>query len=210
MDGIIINTIPFGKKAEHKIFKKYGITIKEEMYRDTLGLREDETIAYWCNKYKWDHINQKDILEQYFKHYIKAVREEGKLMDGVTESIAFFKNKKVKLALASSSYMRQIQAVIDTFRLDRYFDVIHSAEFERHGKPNPDVYITTIKKLGMSASECLAIEDSINGILSAESAGIKCICVPLENHLDDKWKIADIVVPSLSGINESIWNQMTL
>jgi HAD superfamily hydrolase (TIGR01509 family) len=208
MDGVVINTIPLGKKAEYEIFKKRGIILKEEMYKDTIGMRENETIDYWRKKYQWSNINPKKVLEEYLSYYEKEIYENGVLMKGILESLQFFQNKQVKLALASSSYMRQINAVVEKFDIERYFDVIYSAEYEDYGKPHPGVYLATAKRLEVSPDECLAIEDSLNGIIAAKSARMKCLCVPLSEPDDRAFSIADYILPSLSDINDEIWNEL--
>jgi len=208
MDGVIINTIPLGKKAEHDIFRKRGILIEEEMYKDTIGLRENETIASWCNKYHWQHINQREILQEYIRAYEKEVYENGILMQGVIESLQFFKDKRVKLALASSSFMSQINAVLNTFDLAQYFDVIYSAEYEEYGKPHPGVYITTAKRLQVAPDECLAIEDSLNGIIAAKAARMQCLCIPLAQTANRAFCLADHTRSSLLEINDDFWSML--
>jgi sugar-phosphatase len=210
MDGIIINTLPLGKKVEYAIFKKHGVHLKEEMYKDTIGLREDETIAYWCKKYHWHNINQEEVLQEYLSYYEKEVYENGVLMRGVLESLQFFQNKQVKLAIASSSFTKQINAVVKKFDIEKYFDIIYSAEYEEYGKPHPGVYLTTAKYLHVSPNECLAIEDSLNGVIAAKAARMSCLYVPLEKLDNRAFCMADYALPSLSEINDGLWNKLNL
>ena len=132
------------------------------------------------------------------------------LMKGVRESLHFFQSKGVRLALASSSYMKQIHAVVNTFGLAQYFDVIYSAEYEEHGKPHPGVYITTAQRLEVAPSECLAIEDSLNGIIAAKAARIPCLCVPLAKTEDRAICLADYTLPSLLEINDDFWSRVEI
>jgi HAD superfamily hydrolase (TIGR01509 family) len=69
------------------------------------------------------------------------------------------------LAIASSSSESIIKAVLDRLGIQDHFSVIYSAEHEPYGKPHPGVYLTTAKKLGVKPTECLAFEDSLNGVL---------------------------------------------
>ena len=96
--------------------------------------------------------------------------------------------------------------MVDKFNLREKFDVIYSAEEEEFGKPHPGVYITTARKLQLLPEECLAIEDSVNGVLSAKAAKMKCIAVPEDAARNDRrFAIADIVLDSLADLDAEVW-----
>ena len=84
----------------------------------------------------------------------------------------------LKLGLATSSPMRLVEAVLARLQIADSFAICHSAEFERYGKPHPAVYLTAAEKLGVAARDCLAIEDSFNGLLAAKSAGMQAVIIP--------------------------------
>ena len=100
-----------------------------------------------------------------------------------------------------------IDAVLSTLGLDDYFPIRNSAEHEEFGKPHPGVYLATMQKLGVDPDACLALEDSLNGVKSAKAAGMKCIAVP-EDISDTRFAIADVVLPSLKNIDESVWRKL--
>jgi sugar-phosphatase len=119
------------------------------------------------------------------------------------EILEFFKNKSLRLALASSSPMLLIDTFLEKFHLQKYFEVKHSAEFEEYGKPHPGVYINTARMLNVHPSACLAFEDSFNGVLAAKSAMMKAVAVPDEYHFPDKrFAIADLKIKSLEEFGE--------
>lgn len=73
-----------------------------------------------------------------------------------------------------------------------------SAEGERFGKPHPGVYLTTAARLGLAPAACVALEDSVNGVLSATTAGMRCIAVPERWPVEDpRFERANAVVRSL-------------
>ena len=84
-------------------------------------------------------------------------------MGGVNETLAHFRGLGYRIALATSSSHPVISAVLDKLSLRSCFDVISSADDEAWGKPHPAVYLSTLDKLGLSAGECLVIEDSFHG-----------------------------------------------
>jgi sugar-phosphatase len=134
---------------------------------------------------------------------IAHVKAEGQPMPGVTAAIALFERYGLRLAIASSSPLRLIDAVCDRLGLGR-IAVRCSAREEVRGKPAPDVYLTAARRLGVAAAVCLALEDSPNGIAAARSAGMRCVAVPDPLLADDpRYREADLILPSLTGLDEA-------
>lgn len=82
------------------------------------------------------------------------------------------------------------------------FDAVCSAEKEKLGKPYPGVYITTANNLGVPAHQCMAIEDSLNGVIAAKAARMKCVAVPETGTAEERLKkfaVADVMLTSLEG-----------
>ena len=99
---------------------------------------------------------------------------------------------------------------MEKLKIGHYFEDLYSAEFEEYGKPHLGVYITASKILGVSAENCLALEDSFTGLLSVKLARMKCICVPDESLIGNaKLCIADNVISSLLEFNDAIWDKLT-
>ena len=203
MDGLLIDTEPFWQKTERQVLRKKGIEISPDLQKHTFGLRTDEQIKYWYHLKPWSNPSFEKDKEEYDAIMLEFFRRDATLMDGAGYILRFFKEKKLPLALASSSSLILIKAFVDRFGLKKYFDVLHSAENEEYGKPHPAVYITTAKKLRINPSSCLAFEDSFNGLLAAKSARMKAVIVP--DHRTgymDKFEIADLKISSLLEFGE--------
>jgi sugar-phosphatase len=98
-----------------------------------------------------------------------------------------------------------MDAVLETLGLQDAFEVIDPAQDEPLGKPHPEVYMTTAQKLGVTPGHCLAIEDSLNGVLAAKSAPMTCIAVPdYTDTGNSKFAIADHILHSLVQVPQ-IW-----
>jgi beta-phosphoglucomutase len=87
--------------------------------------------------------------------------------------------------------------------LHEYFEVVVTAGDVSIGKPDPEPYLLTAKKLGAKPHECLVIEDSENGVRSAKAAGMICIAISNTEKLD-KLKLADKTVNGYSEITEGL------
>jgi sugar-phosphatase len=94
--------------------------------------------------------------------------------------------------------------VLAHFGLEDAFEVVHSAEDERLGKPDPAVYLTAARRLGVAARSCLAFEDSAAGVRAATSAEMRCVAVPAhEERTDPAFTLATLVLVSLDELDGS-------
>lgn len=198
MDGLLIDSEPIWREAEIEIFNNIGISLTEENCKETMGLRVDEVVEYWHSKYPWTNPTKKEIEKKIVEKVIALIKEKGIIKEGAQELLSFFAKMNMPMAIASSSQMKIIDAVLEKISIRDFIKVIHSAEYEPYGKPHPGVYITTAQKIGVEPECCLAFEDSLNGVSSAKAAKMKCVAVPDSAMKDDKrFCIADMVISSL-------------
>jgi mannitol-1-/sugar-/sorbitol-6-/2-deoxyglucose-6-phosphatase len=100
--------------------------------------------------------------------------------------------------------MRLIRKVLSIGGLVDRFEVVLSAEDEERGKPDPAVYLSAARNLGVQPERCLAVEDSINGVRSAKAAGMVCVAVPVSGVIDG-FEGADLVLGSIAELDDHIW-----
>jgi HAD superfamily hydrolase (TIGR01509 family) len=96
------------------------------------------------------------------------------LMPGAKEAVSFFHNAGLKLAVVTGAGRNGVDATVNAYELAASFSVIVSGDDVRRSKPAPDCYLLALKRLGVQACECIAIEDTQHGIEAATSAGIAC------------------------------------
>ncbi|MCB0409211.1 MAG: hexitol phosphatase HxpB [Flavobacteriales bacterium] len=201
MDGVIINSEPLWREAEILTFKTVGLHFTEDMCRETMGMRLYEVVEYWYDKLGWEGKSLQQIEEELLTTVTQLIIEKGTAIEGVYESLEFFKQKGYKLALASSSAMSLIKTVLEKLKLNDYFEVVNSAENLDFGKPHPMIFINTAKDLGVKPVNCLVIEDSFNGLLAAKAALMRTIVVPEEENWNNpNFNIADYNLTSLTQI----------
>jgi HAD superfamily hydrolase (TIGR01509 family) len=82
------------------------------------------------------------------------------------------------VAVASSAHRRVIDAALAATGLADVFATVVSSDEVAHGKPEPDVYLLTARRLGVAPAACLVVEDSLNGVLAARAAGMAVVLVP--------------------------------
>ena len=209
MDGLLIDSEPLWQEAEILIFKRVNIELTRELCLQTKGLRIDEVVNYWYQKYPWTNLTKKEVEDLIVASVIELIHLKGEPLAGVERAISFVRQKQVQIALASSSATIIIQAALQKLKLADVFVQIYSAQTELFGKPHPGVYLTTANKLNVLPQECLALEDSLNGVLAAKAAQMKCIAIPEPLQYDNpKFAIADITLKSLEQLNDEVWNSI--
>ena len=198
MDGLLIDSEPYWKLAEKKIFGALGLNLTDELLKQVMGFRLSEVVTHWYQYQPWSNPNfiqtEKDVLAC----VKELILENAQALAGVYTLLDELKQQNIPMALASSSAMSLIEAVVDKLSIRNYFQLLWSAEYEPFGKPHPGIFITTAQKLSVLPSQCLVFEDSVNGVIAAKAARMKCIAVPDIASLNDpRFAIADITVSSL-------------
>ena len=200
MDGLLIDTEPVWRSAEKDVFADLGIELTEADLLDSTGVRIDELAAL---RLPLDGAGPAEVADRITNQVVDYVKRAGEPMPGVPEAIALFGRLGLRLAIASSSPVRLIDAVCARLKLD--IEVRCSALDEAHGKPAPDVYLAAARRLGLSPARCLALEDSPSGVLAAKDAGMTCVAVPDPLLTGDpRYRRADLVLPSLTELTEPL------
>lgn len=201
LDGVLIDSEPIWRAAEIEVFGAIGVPLTEDDCRSTMGLRVDEVVDHWHRLRAWDDPPPAEVVDRVLAAVVDRIRRAGEPRAGVGAALDACIERGLRLALATSSWHPVVDAVLDRLGIAERFEVVHSAEDEPRGKPDPGVYLTTASRLGVDPADCLAIEDSPNGVRSAVAAGMRCVAVPEEGT--DRGEIdaagAEAVLPSLTA-----------
>lgn len=125
-----------------------------------------------------------------------------KFMAGAEALLKYLKQKGIKIALASGSSMESVKHHLKEVSATEYFDAIVSGEEVENGKPAPDIFLLTAKRLGVAPKDCFVFEDSANGIRSAYGAGMKCIGIP--DIVDFPDEVNKLLFAKLKRLDEAI------
>jgi sugar-phosphatase len=209
MDGVLLDSEPFWQETEIEIFATVGIHLTRAQCIETTGVRVNDVVAYRHTQNPWNQKSLDQVSDEILTGVELRVRERAVLLDGVMDVLKFFKNRRIPIALASSSAMRLIKTVLNKFSMENTFNVVHSAEREEYGKPHPAVFLTTAKHLRIPPAHCLVIEDSFNGLIAAKAARMKTVVIPMaEQWTEARFDIADSKLRSLREFSEQQWNHL--
>lgn len=201
MDGVLINSEPFWKEVEIKVFASVGIDFVAVGGEKTVGLRIDEVVDYWHSLYPWKEKSKEAVVDEIMFEMIHVISNKGKAMKGVVGLLDYLKGENFKIGLATSSYEVLLQATLKVLGIENYFDVTNSAQRLTYGKPHPEIYIKTASDLNAVPEKCLVIEDSLNGVIAGKAAKMKVIAVPDGTHsYEPKLALADMICNDLTEI----------
>lgn len=199
MDGILIDSEPLWRRAMIEGFTGIGIPFTEDDCRVTTGMRFVEVVQFWFNRHSHTGISVGEFNNRVIERLQALIMAEGAPMAGVMDSIAFFRQRGLKLALGTSSSHGLIDTVLAKLQLKGLFEAVCSAEHLAYGKPHPEIFLHCAAQLQVLPQHCMVIEDSVNGVIAAKAALMKAVAIPEKENFDNpKYAIADHKFGSLS------------
>ncbi len=202
MDGVLVNSEPIHERAEMEICREYGMEVDKKEWDGFRGKKLEDIFRYASNKYGKGDEPIEEMIERKIVRYLEIALEEIELISGAYDFLEWIKNsKKYKFALTTSGRKIQQDRILSKVGLDNFFEYTITADDVKNGKPHPEPYLSTIEKINENAENCLVIEDSDNGILSAKAAGcMACGITTTFNEEKLKSVGADIVVFNFSDL----------
>jgi beta-phosphoglucomutase family hydrolase len=198
MDGVIADTGPYHLMAWQEVFQKRGLEYSDEDFRRNFGKRNDTIIRIVAG----DSISPAEVdaiaaeKEAVFR---QKAAQKVKPLPGAIELIKSLREYGVKVALASSAPIENIQLVTRDLGINDWFDVIVWGREVSEGKPSPQGFLLAARRLGVEPGNCVVIEDSVAGVTAAKRAGMKCLAVTNTRSRRSLME-ADLVVDTLEEI----------
>ncbi len=209
MDGTLIDTEKYYRIFWPKALMEFGYVMTDEqaLSMRSLGkpfasshLKEmfGEDVDYYAVRDK-----RKELMEAFLE-------EKGiELKPGAIELLAWLREQGIRAAIATATDLERTKKYLTGLGLLPYFDKIISATMVKEGKPSPDVYLYACEQLGRNPRECIAVEDSPNGVLSAFRAGCKVIMVPDQTQPDEElMSMLYACVGNLEEIKSLVFNSV--
>lgn len=203
MDGVIIDSETSWREAQIEELAKYGVNITvKECIQYTMGQRIDDIARIWSERFDVS-VSRDTLKRNILNKVIDTISKEGVAKDGLMELLEFLKHKGYKIGLATSSSFELIDAVLDRLSIRPYFDSVCSADDEAHGKPHPAVYLRVAQKLQAGSGDCIVLEDSVTGMVSAKAAQMMTLVVT-ESSDDPRFSLADGVFSSMKEVTQHL------
>jgi HAD superfamily hydrolase (TIGR01509 family) len=200
LDGLLLDSEHLWDEAREALARERGGRWHERAQADMMGMSSPE----W-SRYMHDEIGLAESPEEITAEVVRRMEtlygERLPLLPGAREAVERLA-ARWPLGLASSSNRPLIDLALELSGLARLFRATVSSEEVARGKPAPDVYLETARRLGVSPDRAAAIEDSHNGILSAAAAGMQVVAIPNARFPPHEEALAkaDVVLQSLEEL----------
>ena len=185
-DGVITDSEILHFRAFNEVLAPHGAELtRKEYYAQYLGLSDVDCLTELVRegRLKVPESAVKDMLDRKKDAFENLARTSGKIIEGVREFLDMLAFEKIPIAICSGALRAEIELILDDSGLRGYFDEIVSAEQVQRGKPYPDGFMLTLKRLNrrrvtlLTPAQCVVVEDSHWGLKAAKAAGMHTIAV---------------------------------
>ncbi|WHS58824.1 HAD family phosphatase [Pseudomonas sp. G2-4] len=207
MDGVLVDSEPVYMKEERRSYARYGVTLNETELSRFVGTTQ---------RYMWSVIKTEyglaDALDCLMAEHHRQLLETLHsaplpAMPGVTQLLIALKKAGIPCAVASSSPRELVELILRHAGLQLFFNEIVCGDDVKRSKPDPEIFLMAAKRLGVSPSSCVVIEDSSHGVAAAKAASMFCVGLLNPNSGQQNLSAADLCVHHHSEINHWFFEQ---
>lgn len=200
MDGTLIDTEKYYRRFWPLALAQFGYEMTDAQALEMRSLGRPfapEKLREWFGEgldYREVRERRKELMEECL------AREGIACKPGARGVLAALKERGVTAAVATATDPERTRRYLQQAGLDSYFDRVICATQVREGKPSPDIYLHACHMLGAAPEDCIAVEDSPNGVMSAFRAGCRVIMVPDQTRPDEK--LAEMLFACVDALPE--------
>jgi len=200
MDGVLVNTNPFHRRAWHRFCREMGKRVTEQELREKVfGWRTEEGIINLWGE-SLDPGKVSSLAARKEEIYRGIIRGNIRPVRGLKEFVALLRQRGTAMALATSAYHENVELLLDELAITDYFSLRVLASEVGRGKPDPGVFLVAAQRLGVEAPDCLVIEDSLSGVTAARRAGMLCAALTTTHRAAElRLAGADVVCRDFAG-----------
>lgn len=186
-DGTLVDSEPIHYQLWRDVVAAHGVALSESLYRDCYaGIPTADNAVDLVTRFAIDEApaSLADAKNRATRRFL--AQHAFPLMPGVRAALAQFQRAGMRSAIVTGAGSDGVQATLRQHALGDFFETFVSGDDVSNSKPAPDCYLLAIRRLGLLASECVAIEDTEHGVNSAAAAGVACLAVPnaMSRHHD--------------------------
>jgi HAD superfamily hydrolase (TIGR01509 family) len=204
LDGVLVQSEELWDAARRELAEEHGIDWPDDATDAMMGMSSKE----W-SRYMHDEVGVPDPPEEINRRVLewveKRYREDLPWIEGAREAVRRI-GAEFPLGLATSSNREIIDIVVEVGGFEDLLKVTVSSEEVERGKPAPDVYLEATRRMGVDPHKTAAVEDSTNGLLAAQAAGMRVIAIPNDAHLpaEEGLAAAHVVLHSINELTSGV------
>lgn len=202
MDGLLIDSERIALLTFEQVCEAFGLEVQKGIYERCIGTNSRRTREILFEGYGAD-FPYKEFYSAWSKRYVaQAVDQPVAVLDGVVELLSKLRDQNMPLAVATSTRYETALQKLKFAQLLDFFNVVVGGDQVEQSKPAPQIYLRAAQLLNISASNCIAFEDSDNGVRAAVAAGMTVVQVPgLVTPSEEVLSLGHHVVASLLEVD---------
>jgi HAD superfamily hydrolase (TIGR01509 family) len=207
MDGLMFDTESLTRDLWNTVGAEMGYSHVSSVMPETMGVRLNESSGIFLRHFGPDFPYEKFVAE-YRRRFDETIETKGvPVKDGLYDLLESLRHQGIPCAVASSTSRENVLSYCGRAGVTGYFRKIICGDMVEKSKPDPQIYLTAAREIGMEPEHCMALEDSPNGCLAACRAGMKTVMVPDQVQPDEALRsrifacVASLrdVIPLLGG-----------
>jgi HAD superfamily hydrolase (TIGR01509 family) len=204
LDGVLVQSEELWDAARRELAEEHDVEWPDDATDAMMGMSSKE----W-SRYMHDEVGVPDPPEEINRKVLawveKRYREDLPWIDGARDAVRRI-GEHFPLGIATSSNREIIDIVVEVGGFEDLLEVTVSSEEVERGKPAPDVYLEATKRMGADPHRTAAVEDSTNGLLAADAAGMRVIAIPNDAHppAEKGLAVADAVLDSIDDLTPEV------
>ncbi|WP_135821999.1 HAD family hydrolase [Halostella litorea] len=204
MDGVIVDSEDYWVELETEEILPAAVPDGDVSEQEITGINYREIHDYLTDNYDVA-MSREEWLDRYESAAEELYTEKVSLMPGFRDLVGTLRERGLRVAVVSSSPPEWIELVVDRFDLGDLFDEVVSADHvDGDSKPAPDVYEHAAERVGVDPADCIAVEDSKNGVRSAKRAGMTAVGYRTETNAEMDLSAADAVADGPDELRDDL------
>ncbi|NRF40342.1 HAD family phosphatase [Pedobacter foliorum] len=200
MDGVICHTNPYHSLAFREFFSTRSLAPTDEEFAQHMFGKSNSYILSHFLKRKIEGEELLQLEQEKEGLFRKIYEPHVEPIDGLVQFINDLKNNGAKIGVATSAPYANLELILSKVPIRETLGSIMASEDVKKHKPDPEVYLTSAKNLGVSPNRCIVFEDSFSGISAALNAGMKVVGV-LTSHTKEELPPCDHYIHDYKGLS---------
>jgi beta-phosphoglucomutase len=202
MDGVLANSEPLINAAAIAMFRENRLVVQPEDFMPFVGAGEERYIGGVAEKYGFT-LDLSRAKQRTYEIYLDLVPSKLEAFPGASDLVLTCRQARLQVAVASSADRIKVVATLQKIGLPlESWDAVVTGEQVKNKKPAPDIFLSAAEILGVTPSECVVVEDAVNGIQAAKAARMRCIAVA-QTFPAEHLQMSDIVRNKISDVQLS-------
>jgi HAD superfamily hydrolase (TIGR01509 family) len=197
-DGVLVDTEGLFFQATRDALAGAGVELTLEQFLD-LSMRQGRSAFDLVAQQGWASEQLGALKERRDVDYVRILQQQTRVLEGVLQTLRELQGS-LRMAIVTSCRRRHFEVMHASTRLEEFFEFVLAREDYGRAKPDPEPYLLALERLGLTADQCVAIEDSERGLAAARAAGLRCLVIPNEMTRGCNFEGATAVLESAAAV----------